>query len=187
MKQIIFACFLIITALGCKNEATPSNTTTEKPTKKKPLSPPATAMAMVGDAHIHIEYSSPGVRGRTIFGELIPYGKLWRAGANNATSIESNKDLIINGATLPAGKYGFFVIPNQEKWILIFNTRWNEHGTDKYKEAEDVLRVEVIPNKIENLQEHLEYQVSKSDEESGLISLKWEKTLVELPFKVINH
>jgi len=186
MKYLIFPILFLGLISSCENKTTSTsdNSTPKKETKKKSLSPPETAMAMVGGAHVHIDYSSPGVRGRKIFGELIPFGKLWRAGANNATSIDTNKDLIINGQTLPAGKYGFFVIPNQGKWTLIFNTRWDVHGADKYKEKEDVLRMEVTPNTLENTQEHLKYQVVKSDDTNGVISLAWEKTKVEIPFQV---
>ena len=91
MKYLIFPLLFLGLISSCQNNSKG---------KKKSLSPSATAMAMVGDAHIHIDYSSPGVRGRTIFGELIPYGELWRAGANQATSIESNKDLLIPLALL---------------------------------------------------------------------------------------
>ena len=186
MKYLIFSILFLGLISSCENKTTSSNdnSTPKKETKKKPLSPHETAMSMVGDAHIHIDYSSPGARGRTIFGELIPFGKLWRAGANNATSIETNKDLLINGQTLSAGKYGFFVIPNEEKWTLIFNTRWDVHGTDKYMEKEDVLRIEVVPSTLEKIQEHLKYQVGKNDISNGIISMAWEKTKVEIPFQV---
>lgn len=177
MKYIIFSFFILSFISSCSDKAT---------NKKKTLSPPATAMAMVGDAHIHIDYSSPGVRGRTFFGDLLPYGKLWRAGAGDATWIESNKDLLIDGQTLPAGKYGFFAIPDKETWTLIFNTNWDQHGTDDYKSEEDVLKIEVQASKLEKLQEHLEYKVTKNSDQSGVISLAWEKTKVEFPFKVLS-
>ncbi len=177
MKYTFFSILFIGLMAGCTNEPE---------TKKKPLSPPATAMAMVGDAHIHIDYSSPGVRGRTIFGDLIPYGELWRAGANDATWIETNKDLMINGQVLPAGKYGIFAIPGKDEWTLIFNKTWDQHGTDKYKDSEDVLKIEMPPSKLEKLQEHLEYQVVKTDGQSGIISLAWEYSKVEAPFKIVN-
>lgn len=175
MKYLIFSLLFLGLISSCQNNSKG---------KKKSLSPPATAMAMVGDAHIHIDYSSPGVRGRIIFGELIPYGELWRAGANNATWIESNKDLLINGQTLAAGKYAIFAIPNKDKWTLIINKNWNQHGTDKYDVVDDVLKMELQVSQKEKLQEHLEYQVIKTGNESGIISLAWEKSKVELPFKI---
>jgi len=175
MKYPIFSLFFIGLIFSCQNDSKG---------KKKSLSPPATAMAMVGDAHIHIDYSSPGVRGRTIFGKLIPYGELWRAGANQATSIETNKDLFINGQTLAASKYGIFAIPNKDKWTLIINKNWDQHGTDKYDVVDDVLKMDVQVAPTEKIQEHLEYRVIKTDEQSGVISLAWENSKVELPFKI---
>lgn len=177
MKYLIFSLLLLGVIPNCEGQSN---------TQKKPLSPHETTMGMIGSAHIHIDYSSPGVRGRTIFGALIPYGKLWRAGANNATWIESNKDLIINNQTLPAGKYGLFIIPNKDIWTIIINKNWNQHGTDKYKPEEDVLRIMVTPSGLDELQEHLEYQVKKTGEQTGVISLAWERTKVELPIKIVQ-
>jgi len=185
LRYLVFI-ILMIGFIACGSD---SNSKSDKDTvtKKKSLSPHETAMLMIGDTHIHIDYSSPGVRGRTIFGNLIPYNELWRAGANDATWIETNKDLEVGGQSLPEGKYGIFAIPNNEKWTIVFNTRWKQHGTDKYSEKEDVFRIEVTPSILENIQEHLKYQVSKTDEQSGIISLAWEKTKVGIPFKIKNE
>lgn len=177
MKYTIFSILLIGLFIGCQSETK---------TKKKPLSPHQTVMVMVGDAHIHMDYSSPGVRGRKIFGELIPYGKLWRAGANNATWFETNKDLIIKQQTLPKGKYGIFLIPNENSWTWIFNTNWDQHGTDKYKKSEDVMRFELSVIPLGKIQEHLEYKVEKVTDDSGKIIAIWEKMKVEFPFKIMG-
>ncbi len=141
-------------------------------------------MAMVGDAHIHIDYSSPGVRDRIIFGGLLAYDQIWQAGAHMATWIETNKDLQIDGKTLPKGKYGFFTIPSKDNWIIIFNSNWEQHGKDEYDEKNDVLRFKVTPKIFEEIKEHLEYKVTKTTDNSGTISLSWEKVLVEFPFEV---
>ncbi len=159
-------------------------TTSAEPDKKKPLSPHTSAMAMIGDAHIHFDYSSPGVRNRIIFGGLLPYNTVWQAGAHMATWMETNKDLGIAGKTLKAGKYGFFVIPNQEEWTIIFNTNWDQHGKDEYEEKDDVLRFKVTPKSSENIQEHLEYKIIKISDKSGTISLSWEKVTIDFPFEI---
>ena len=193
MKKIFITLGIALFIIGCKNEKA-SNTTEqaikEQPTKtvpkKKVLSPHTSAMAMVGAAHIHIDYSSPGVRKRVIFGGLLAYDEVWQAGAHQATWIETNKDLLIDGKNLPAGKYGFFTIPSVDEWTIIFNKNWDQHGKDKYEEQDDVLRFKVQPVSLETVQEHLEYQVIKTDEQSGIISLAWEKTKVEVPFKFIQ-
>jgi hypothetical protein len=158
--------------------------TTAEPAEKKPLSPHASAMAMVGDAHIHFDYSSPGVRDRIVFGGLLSYNVVWQAGAHNATWMETNKDLSIAGKELKAGKYGFFVIPNKEEWTLIFNSNWDQHGKDEYDEKEDVLRFKVSPKISENIQEHLEYKVIKANDTSGTIKMSWEKVTIAFPFSV---
>jgi hypothetical protein len=148
-KLLTILCFAIL-VVGCKNQNKSKKKEIHiqhetkqqvKPTKKKVLSPHETTMSMIGDAHIHIDYSSPGVRNRIIFGGLLAYDMVWQAGAHNATWLETNQDLILDGKTLPAGKYGFFTIPSKKEWTIIFNTNWDQHGKDKYDEKEDVLKL----------------------------------------------
>jgi hypothetical protein len=192
MKKIIVVISLIVSVLSCKKETRAidvkkKNVTTIKKDempKKKVLSPHATAMAIVGDAHIHIDYSSPGVRDRIIFGGLLSYDMVWQAGAHNATWLETNQDLIIDGKTLPAGKYGFFTIPSKKEWTIIFNTNWDQHGKDEYDEKEDVLRFKVKSILSETTTEHLEYKVIKKSDTEGSISLAWEKVLIDFNFTV---
>lgn len=151
---------------------------------KKVLSPHTSAMAMIGDAHVHIDYSSPGVRNRMIFGGLLAYNEVWQAGAHMATWIETDKDLLIDGKELKAGKYGFFTIPSKEEWTLIFNKNWDQHGKDEYEEEEDVLRLFVEPKISEEITEHLIYKVEETGSNEGTISLAWEKVTVSFSFKV---
>ncbi|PQB03392.1 hypothetical protein BST83_19120 [Polaribacter filamentus] len=192
MKKIIVVIALTVSVLSCKKETREidvkeKNVTTIKKDempKKKVLSPHATAMAMIGDAHIHIDYSSPGVRDRIIFGGLLSYDMVWQAGAHNATWLETNQDLIIDGKTLPAGKYGFFTIPSKKEWTIIFNTNWDQHGKDDYDEKEDVLRFKVKSILSETTTEHLEYKVKKTTDTQGSISLAWEKVLIDFNFIV---
>ncbi len=150
----------------------------EQKTPKKVLSPHTSAMAMIGDAHIHIDYSSPGVRDRIIFGGLLSYDQVWQAGAHMATWIETNKDLKIDGKTLKAGKYGFFVIPSKNQWIVIFNTNWDQHGKDEYDPKDDVLRMEVPVEVSDEITEHLIYNITSSSDNSGSIELAWEKVKI---------
>jgi hypothetical protein len=141
-------------------------------------------MAMIGDAHIHFDYSSPGVRKRVIFGGLLPYDAVWQAGAHKATWMETNKDLSIEGKTLKAGKYGFFVIPNEKEWTVIFNSNWDQHGKDDYDQKDDVLRFKVTPQSSDESVEHLTYTVSKDTDTSGTIKLAWEKVAIQFPFQI---
>lgn len=142
-----------------------------------PASPPAKATGKVGDANITIDYSSPSVKGRKIFGGLEPYGKVWRAGANKATTFQTDKDIMVEGKPLPAGKYAFFVIPTESDWTVIFNKKADQFGAFTYDQAQDALRVNVKPKKTDALTEKLAYEVNNSG-----IALKWEN--VELPVAI---
>ena len=193
MKNLLMIAILIL-SIGCKNEknnpanvdhSKHNNTAVDKPVEqKKVLSPHTSAMAMIGDAHIHIDYSSPGVRDRIVFGGLVAFDRVWQTGAHNATWIETNKDLIINNEKLPAGKYGFFTIPSKEQWTVIFNKNWDQHGKDEYDSKDDVLRFKVTPKSVDPLIEHLLYNVKKTSESEGIISMSWEKIKIEFPFTV---
>lgn len=191
MRKLLIMLFLALLFVGCKNLN--NNEKKEIPNaqeiiqqvksvKKKVLSPHATAMTMIGDAHIHMDYSSPGVRNRIIFGGLLSYDAVWQAGAHNATWLETNKDLVIAGKTLTAGKYGFFIIPSKDEWTVIFNTNWEQHGKDEYDTKDDVLRFKVKPMISETITEHLEYKVKKVNNNEGLIYFAWEKVSISFNF-----
>lgn len=193
MKNLLVVIMISILIVGCKNQKQKEedkkhehndSIETIEASKKKPLSPHTSTMAMIGDAHVHIDYSSPGVRGRIIFGGLVGYNNVWQAGAHKATWIETNKDLIIDGKTIVAGKYGLFAIPSKDDWILIINKNWDQHGKDEYDEKEDVVRVNITPTILENSIEHLEYKIDKINETEGEISLAWEKIKVRFSFKI---
>ena len=189
-KLLTILCFAIL-VVGCKNlnknEKKEIPNAQEiiqqvKSVKKKVLSPHATAMTMIGDAHIHMDYSSPGVRNRIIFGGLLSYDAVWQAGAHNATWLETDKDLVIAGKTLTAGKYGFFIIPSKDEWTVIFNTNWEQHGKDEYDTKDDVLRFKIKPMISETITEHLEYKVKKVNNNEGLIYFAWEKVSISFNF-----
>ena len=192
MKNLIKILFVAVLVVGCKtdkkveNDPAHQHDKVEKkaPSKKKALSPHTSAMSMIGDAHIHIDYSSPGVRNRIIFGGLLAYDMVWQAGAHKATWLETNKDLTIDGKVLPAGKYGFFTIPSKDKWTLIFNSNWDQHGKDEYDTKDDVLRFKVVPQDLDQVTEHLKYKVVKTSSTTGTISLSWEKVLIKFSFNV---
>ena len=164
-----------------------AETKVESTTPKKVLSPHTSAMAMVGDAHVHIDYSSPSVRNRMVFGGLVGYNTVWQAGAHKATWIETNKALKIDGKTLPAGKYGFFVVPGKDEWKVMFNSHWDQHGKDEYNAEQDVLVINVMPIKLKEIQESLTYKVENKQNNNGSISLAWEKSQIEIPFVVVSE
>jgi len=182
----VFGLLLITSCKEKKTEPMPEQSkeaTTDQPPKKE-LSPHTSAMATIGNAHIHIDYSSPGVRDRMIFGGLLAYDQVWQAGAHMATWIETDTDIEIDGKELKAGKYGFFTIPTKEEWTIILNSNWNQHGKDEYDEKDDVIRFKITPIIADSLKEHLEYNIKKISDTEGEITLAWEKVKVVIPFKV---
>ena len=190
MKTTLVLFSLILMNFGCKNiskeEVNDQNHKIEEVNSKtkKILSPHSYAMAMVDDVHIHIDYSSPSVRGRIIFGGLVAYDEVWQSGAHKATWLETDKDLLVNSKLLKAGKYGFFTIPNKDNWTVILNKNWDQHGKDKYDERDDVLRFNVKPEISEEITEQLVYNVQKINESEGSISLSWEKITLSFSFSI---
>jgi hypothetical protein len=145
------------------------------------VSPKAWVGQTIGYTDINIVYSRPGVKGRKIWGDLVPFDKVWRAGANEATKITLSTDMVIEGKKLSKGSYSFFTIPGEKEWTLIFNKVADQWGAYEYNEAEDALRVKVKPQKAEN-SEWLAYEIEKTAEAAAVVSLEWEKTKVS--FKV---
>jgi hypothetical protein len=141
-------------------------------------SPPKTATRQLDSLNINIAYSAPSVKGRTIWGALEPYGKVWRTGANEATTFEINKAVTIEGQKLAAGKYALFTIPGEKEWIVIFNKEANQWGAYSYKKEMDALRVVVKPGKTKLLVEQLAIDIS----EKGEVSIAWEN--VQIGFSV---
>ena len=154
--------------------------TNEEP--EPPSSPREQAEGQVGDISIKIDYGSPSVRNRVIWGGLEEYGKIWRAGANETTNIAFTSDVMIGGTAVAAGKYGFFIMPNENSdWTVILNTAYSrdEHGiwgAMGYSEDNDVARVNVTPEWSEDIQERLNYSVS-----DNAINFAWEKVRLSIP------
>ena len=121
----------------------------DKEDKSKRPSPPAkVSQTLKSGAVVTVDYSQPSIKGRTIGKDLEPKkGEVWRTGANEATVFETSKDIKVNGATLPAGKYGLFSIADEGEWTIIFNKTWNQWGAYDYKMADDVLRVKAKATK----------------------------------------
>lgn len=146
--------------------------------QKKLASPRDSARGTIGKASVYINYGSPSVKGRVIWGDLVPYGKVWRAGANEATNFSCDKDIVVEGKPLKAGTYGFFVIPEKDKWTVIFNKVPKQWGAYEYSEKQDALRVTVTPVASKEMAERLVYKIN----EKGL-ELHWEKLVVPVSIK----
>lgn len=168
----------------------------------------ASVMQRVGVTDITITYSRPGVKGRKIWGDplpeqeskvkgeatldnqnerpkdavIVPYGHMWRAGANEATQFVVTDDVLINGQKLAAGSYSLHAIPNKEEWTIIFNGTANQWGSFAYDPAKDTLRVKAKPQWVNENQEWLAYSIDPVGEDSAQVNIRWEK--ISVPFTV---
>lgn len=152
--------------------------------KMPAASPTQTLIQDFGLGKIEIVYSRPGLKGRAAFGNgslLAPTGIVWRTGANGATKVTFSDPVTIGDKTLAAGSYGLFTIPGENEWTIIFNTNSKGWGSFEYKESEDVVRVKVKPEITSNTTETFTIGVGNITPETATISLKWAKTLVNIP------
>lgn len=150
----------------------------EEEDKSQRPSPPASTTASVNGVNVTIDYSSPAVKGRKIWGDLIPYGKVDRTGANEATVFSVDKDVLVNGELLPAGQYSLFTIPTENDWTVIFNKVAEQWGAYDYDQAEDALRIKVTPENAGSFNERLELKVT----DDGTVRYHWEN--LSFSFKV---
>jgi len=181
IKKSLGATFLMAAFLlaGPLSAQTKSDKTTMSAAKKDERpSPPATVKETVGDLTITINFSQPGVKGRTIFGDLVPYGKLWRTGANEATTVEVSRDCKVGGSFLRAGKYALFSIPGESEWTIIFNSVPDQWGAYKYDESKDALRFKVKSEKSADLHERFGFEIKSDKTGNGTVSMMWENTVV---------
>lgn len=170
MKKMFSAVVVILTILVSDTIAQES----------KPLSPKETVKGTIGGTNIEIVYCRPSARGRKMLGEKEPYGKVWRTGANAATTITFDKAVTIEGKSLPAGTYSLFTIPNENEWVIIFNKKADQMGAydyDKYAD-QDALRVNVKTSKPKEFVETFTIAVEKDQ-----VSLQWENTAVAFKVK----
>jgi hypothetical protein len=146
--------------------------------EKKRTSPPATAEGTIGEAKVTVAYSAPSADGRKVMGGLVPYGEVWRTGANNATTVELSKALKVEGKELAAGKYELFTIPSENEWVIVFQKATGQWGAYSYNKDNDVLRVNVKPGKTKEFVEQFKIAVEKDG-----LALSWENTLVKVSLK----
>lgn len=147
---------------------------------KKPLSPKETVNGTIDGTSVEIVYCRPSARGRKMLGGVEPYGKVWRTGANAATTISFDKDVTVEGKALPAGKYALFTIPNEKEWVIIFNKvtdTWGAYDYEKNK-GQDALQVTVKAGSTKTFVETFTMAVEK-----GQVSLQWENTSVAFQVK----
>lgn len=177
MKRPFFLCLMLTIATGTFLGA--------QEIELPRLSPKASVSYTIGMTEVKVTYGAPAVKERVIWGNLVPYDKIWRAGANEATTIEFSTDVNMEGQSLKAGKYSLFVIPSEAgEWTVIFNKKHDQWGAYTYDEAEDALRITLTPKLNEGLQERLTYTIHDMKMDMGYVKLAWEKMRLYLRFKV---
>ncbi len=170
---LVFLCFLIQTIYGQYQIGIIPRVSPDKMVYQK-----------IGYTEIEMRYGSPSINNRQVWGHLVPYGKVWRAGANNATTIEFNNNVIINNQQLDSGKYSFFVIPKEnDKWTVIFNKVSKQWGAFKYNKKEDALRFEISPKQTGFKTENLSYTINQTGFKYGSIILSWNFIEIDVPFE----
>lgn len=170
MKKMYVIGGALSLALGCALVVAAQQDKSKRP------SPPAQAKWDLGGGKaVTIDYSSPRVKGRKVYGELVPFGQVWRTGANEATTLVTPVDLTIGGAAVPAGSYTIFTMPNKDKWALIISKKTGEWGTDYPGQTNDLARVDMkvstLPSPVEN------FTISFEKAGSGAnLNIDWEAT-----------
>ena len=186
--------------LCCCVSAAMAQVVTPRPSQK------ASVMQTIGVTDVTITYSRPGVKGRKIWGDalpgqkaegeatldnqnerpkeavIVPYGHVWRTGANEATTFVVTDDVLINGQKLAAGNYSLHTVPNKDEWTIVFNTTANQWGSFSYDAAKDTLRVKAKPQWVNESQEWLEYTFDPVTENSAQVNIRWEK--INVPFTI---
>ncbi len=182
MKSVFFALlFLIVVSTG-------SNAQNFRGLDKSPMD-----MAYFPDNFAHdrkagekavarVIYSRPQKNGREIYGKLIPYGKVWRAGANEATEVKFYQDIELAGKRVKAGTYSLFTIPGEKEWTIILNSDVDYWGAYRYKAENDVLRVTAPATEVNNTIENFTIQFEEKGDKAGVMRLAWDKTVVDVPF-----
>lgn len=170
LKRLIACTSLCILLLGADAQQI----------KTPAASPTQTLKQDFGISSVELVYSRPGIKGRKIFGDLVPYGKVWRTGANSATRLKFNDDVTIGGQPLKAGEYAVFTIPNENEWEIIINKGTANWGTD-YNQDLDILRFKVKPTKLDNTIETFTMQFANVKPASTDLLLTWDKTSVAIP------
>jgi hypothetical protein len=174
MKKIIVALALMIASI-----------TIEAQVKTPQPSPKATLTQVVGLTDVAIEYSRPSAKGRVIFGDLVPFGELWRTGANANTTISFSEDVIIAGATLKKGKYALYTKPKADSWEVIFYSDTDNWGNpDKWDEAKVALKTTVKTESLNRTVESFTISINNIDNNFAHLEMSWEKTIVALKIEV---
>lgn len=171
MKKLLLTTFLALSVAAYSQFTLPAASPRQKVEQQFSMS------------KITVDYGRPGVKGRKIFGDLVPFGKVWRAGANSSTKITFEQSVNFGGKTVSAGTYGLFVIPTEKEWKVILNKDSQQWGAYTFDEKLNVVDVTVAIQKLAEKQEWFEIELNPVDDNSVNLVMKWDFTKVELPLK----
>ena len=171
MKKLIVTVFLSFSLWGFSQYSIPT------------ASPRQKVEQQVSMTKISVDYGRPGVKGRTVFGDLVPYGKIWRAGANSATKITFEQNVNFGGKEVKAGSYALFIIPSENQWKVYLNKDANQWGAYAYDEKLNIVEITLPVQKLAEKQEWFDIAVNPVDVHSAEIIIKWDLTKVVIPVK----
>ena len=176
MNRKSFAAVFILSlvALACTWAQQPAQDKSKRP------SPPGTADCTIKGKKVAISYSRPSMKGRKIMGDLVPYGKVWRTGANEATTLTTETDLTIGGAKVPAGTYTLYTLPSEGAWKLIINKQTGQWGTE-YNQDQDLARVDMTKTALAVPVEQFTIALDQASNNSCDLMMEWEKMRVSVP------
>ncbi|MFT3796053.1 DUF2911 domain-containing protein [Flavobacterium sp.] len=174
MKKILFLLAISVASMGIQAQV-----------KTPAPSPAATVKQVVGLTDVEIKYSRPSMKGRTIFGDLVPFGKLWRTGANKNTTVSFSEDVVIDGKTLKKGEYALFVTPKADVWDVFFYSDTENWGTpEEWSDAKVAVKTSVKPEMLNRNVESFTIGVNNLDNNYGVLEISWEKTVAPIKFEV---
>lgn len=150
----------------------------------KKASTPRVSTVKVGKTQLTLNYYAPGVRGRVIWGGLVPFDQVWVTGAHSANKFEISSDIKINGQVIKAGIYGLFTIPGKDKWTFILNTNYEQHLSDDYDQKDDVFRLDIKPIQTEMTQ-RLTFELKEKSRKEGELIFNWENLSFSVPFNTL--
>lgn len=171
MKKLLIAAFIAVSVAGYSQWTAPA------------ASPRQTVEQQFSMSKISVDYGRPGVKGRKIFGDLVPYGQVWRAGANSSTKIEFRQSINFGGEIVPAGIYGLFIVPTEKEWKIILNKDSQQWGAYEYDAKLDVAEVTVPVQKVADKQEYFEISLQPVDDNAINLVFKWDDIKAQLPLK----
>src|SRR5271154_1505683 len=173
-----------LVALACSLALVPTSPAQTPSVDFPAASPGCTLKQRVGLTDIEVDYSRPGKKGRTIFGGIVPYGQVWRTGANAATKITFSTPVKLDGQDVPAGSYALFTIPGEDEWTIILSKNASQFGAFQYDSKDDLVRFKVAPVELSESIETFTIEFNHIRDESAVLNLVWDKAVVPIKIEI---